>query len=289
MPDATLRAVVIDVDNTLYDWVGFFIPCHQAMVAEISRISGIDLLSVRASFRRLYQRHRTTEYAFAIEELDTLSVIDSGLSPAERLEKYHSAVLAFRDCRREKLRLYDGVTATLVALRAMGAKLIAHSDSMIVPVSRRLRQLDIDRLFDLICGTKDSGIPDYLPLNVARRADSRDVEARAPLLELPPTVRKPDVAALRYPLERIGVALENSIYVGDSVTRDLAMAKAAGVTAVLAAYGRVVDPEQARYLEQITWWPDAEVHAERDGIDLTPDHTIYGFAELLSYVERTFR
>ena len=114
------------------------------MVQEIHRISGVDVSALKRSFRKVHQAHRTSEYAFAIQELDVLETIDAGLSPEERLKKYDSAIHAFRSTRRKTLRLYPGVKETLQRLRDAGVMVVAHSDSMMTYVSRRLRQLDVD-------------------------------------------------------------------------------------------------------------------------------------------------
>ena len=37
----TLRAVITDLDNTLYDWVAYFIPAFRAMIKALVELTGV--------------------------------------------------------------------------------------------------------------------------------------------------------------------------------------------------------------------------------------------------------
>lgn len=73
---------------------------------------------------------------------------------------------------------------------------------------------------------------------------------------------KPDVRAFRYAAERLGVALERSMYVGDSPSTDVAGAKNAGMVAV---------------------WADLEGQSYPAGV-VAPDFTITSLAQMIEIV-----
>lgn len=125
-----IKLLITDLDNTIYNWVDFYVPSFNSMVQELSRITAIDERALRESFKRVHQKHRTTEYAFSIEELDVLSQTDAGLTVPEKLQKYDSAINAFRKIRKEALRLYEGVKETLEMFRNTGMKIVGHTDAM---------------------------------------------------------------------------------------------------------------------------------------------------------------
>lgn len=277
------RILVIDIDNTLYDWVCFYIPCFLRMVDAIRRITGIDVEDLKASFQRVHRIHGTTEYTFSIQELDVLSAIDRALDSAARYEKYHEAIVTFQRCRKELLAPYPTVTETLATLRSSGVILVAHSDSPIVPVSRRLRQLNLDTAFDAISAAWDEGIPPDLPSEIVVKRPSEEVSARSDLLPIPRGVRKPNIATLTPILKKFDIELSRIIYVGDSLSRDVALARAAGCVAVHADYGVVHPPEYIAELEKITYWPSADVLSDRHAT-LRPDFTIKTFADILPIV-----
>src|SRR6185503_16625163 len=125
MPDRPTHfdLLITDLDNTLYDWEAFFIPSFIAMLDQVEKISGINRDLLESSFRRVYQHHRTTEYAFVLQEADALRLVDAHLTPDQIFAKYDSAVHAFRSERKRTLRLYPGVRETLLSLRAAGIRL----------------------------------------------------------------------------------------------------------------------------------------------------------------------
>jgi len=79
---------------------------------------------LRESFKRVHQKHKTTEYAFSIQDLDVLAEIDAGLTVSEILRKYDSAIKAFRVTRKKTLHLYGDVREALEKLRSEGRKII---------------------------------------------------------------------------------------------------------------------------------------------------------------------
>lgn len=286
MSKTPVRLVITDVDNTLYDWLRFYIPSFLAMVEEVHRISGVDIPALKASFRRVHQAHRTTEYVFAIQELDALEHIDAGLSPEGRLKKYDSAIHAFRSMRRKTLHLYPGVRETLKHLRDAGFLVVAHSDSMMSYVSRRLRQLDVDELLTAVCAPRDHGIPATLDPTSVRRVPEAAVESRTLHLEFSPDIRKPDPATLDPVFKELGVARAEALYVGDSLSRDILLARRAHIVDVWAQYGARRDDPLYRELLETTYWTEAEVAEEerlrRELGDTAPSNAISSFEEILA-------
>lgn len=290
-------AVVTDVDNTLYDWLAFYIPSFLAMIGELEVISGVPAEALKRSFRRVHQAHGTTEYPFSIQQIDALEEQDRDLSTAQRLEKYGPAIHAFRSMRKKTLRPFDGVPETLRALRERGLVLVAHSDAWLVSVSRRLRQLELDSFFDLIVAAEDPGPPEGSPMEVVRRALPAEVEARVPTLSISKGVRKPDVRALLPALSQLKLEPARCIYVGDSPSRDVAIARAVGAIDVWARYGSLTD-RAALYdeLVKISYFSETDVEEERrlrQEIELVkPSFEIQHFKELeavCSLVEGAWR
>src|SRR4051812_28865991 len=115
-----IKLLICDLDNTLYDWVGSFVPAFDAMVEELAETSGVSQADLTESFRRVHQRHGTSEYALAVAELDVLAEADAQLALGERLQKHSTALSAFRARRRQGLRLYPDVERTLRRLKDEG-------------------------------------------------------------------------------------------------------------------------------------------------------------------------
>jgi phosphoglycolate phosphatase-like HAD superfamily hydrolase len=280
-----IRLVILDLDNTLYNWVDYYVPAFQAMLRELMRLTGLSEEVLTGSFKRVHQRHRTSEYAFAIEELDALAPWTQGRSVPEILEQFRSAIDAFREVRKTELRLYPGVADTLFELRRQGRRLVAHTDAMMFYAMYRLRQLGIESLFDGLVAPRDHGLPPgVLPKWVRSHQDPSTYEPRIPFVrELEPTMLKPNPIIVQEIMATFGAAPFDALYLGDSLHKDVAMAHQAGVHAVLAAYGRRCDPSNYAKLVEITHWTDEDVEVElalrRQKVEV--EHQIDSFSELL--------
>ena len=90
----------------------------DALVGE----SGIPREALERDFRVVHQRHGTSEYAFAIEELQCLKELHPGEDLAKR---YAGAIDAYRAARRKVLQLFPTVEATLRKLKDSGCLVVA--------------------------------------------------------------------------------------------------------------------------------------------------------------------
>ena len=275
--------LITDLDGTLYDWIGFYVPSFLALLRQLSQLSGVPEERLKQSFKRVNEFHRTSEYAFAIQELDVLPEARQGWSVEAILRKYDPAIHAFRSERRKTLRLFDGVRESLLRLKGAGIKLVAHSDSMMSYVSRRLRQLDIDEVFDAISAPKDHGLPTNTPASVRRAAKSQ-ILSRVREVPFSPALRKPDPETLSPVLRAFGFPNGRTAYLGDSLSRDMLLASRCQLRGVWARYGsRPADLYEE--LLQITYWTPDEVSDEgrllRELSVASPPTEIGSFAEIL--------
>jgi phosphoglycolate phosphatase len=116
---ADIRAVVTDLDNTLYPWVDYIVPSLEAMVASLVATTGQPRIRVVQSLKAVYTRYESNEYPFAIQESDLFqpyaqdpeSFLMLVVEPARR---------AFKEARERYLKPYPGVAETLEAVRRRG-------------------------------------------------------------------------------------------------------------------------------------------------------------------------
>lgn len=276
--------LITDLDNTLYDWVAFYIPSFLAMVAELSRISGHTPEALKASFKRVHQRHRSTEYAFAIEELDILGGETNGNAAVERLRKYAPAIEAFRQQRSELLKLYPGVAETLEQCKQNGMLIAAITDTTTYYAARRLEQLGIDHLFDVLCAPADPGVPARIESRAVRKYPDTRYDVRVPVVLSSGELSKPDPRLVHRLLDYVGTDPREAILLGDSLYRDISMARRAGVWDVHATYGAQVDPSLYRELMLVTYFSPADVEGAPNSEPSTPTFRIRSFPDLLTVI-----
>lgn len=255
----TTKLLVCDLDNTLYDWVGYFVPAFYAMVDEVVRVTGCDKEQLLDEFRAVHRHHHDSEHPFALLETPTILRLYTGLTRQETAEKLDSAFHAFNSSRKKNLQLYPGVRESMEALSRAGCVLIAHTESKLYSALDRLTRLDLGDYFKRIyCRERpQSQHPDV--------AAGERWLSKTPLhkvTELSHHQRKPDPDVLMEICRVEGVSPADAAYVGDSMARDILMAKTANVFAIWAKYGGHRQ-DQYQKLVRVTHWTDDDVEREK--------------------------
>lgn len=281
-----VTVVVTDIDNTLYDWVAMWAPAFGGMLARLAADSGVPREALEREFHALHQRHGTTEYAFAIQELPSLVALHPG---EDLVARYAAAIDEYRMARRRTLRLYPGVAEALAAIRATGCLVVGYTESRAYYANYRIRALGLDGLLDYVYSPPDHALPGGVRPEAIRRYPAAHYRlARTVHRHVAEGAWKPDAAVLRAILAALGADPARAVYVGDSLVKDVAMARAAGVSDVFARYGDVPDRAGYELLRRVTHWPRAMVAAAEAAheADLTPTHVLRArFDELLDLFE----
>ena len=284
-----IKLVITDLDNTIYNWVDYYVPSFNAMVKELSRLTGIDGRALRESFKRVHQKHKTTEYAFSIQELDVLADINAEMTVPEILQKYDSVIRAFRSTRKKTLRLYDGVKETLEMMRSKGRKIVGYTDAMMFYTVYRIKELGVEQLFDGLVALCDHGVPSSVRLGDVRYYENAERYRTSILFkrELEPSIVKPNPEGLKEILRYFGLQPTEAVYVGDSLHKDIYMAQRCGIHDVYAEYGRQYDPDHYRQLVEITHWTEEDVAHELGlkELNISPSFSISRFGELIDVIQ----
>lgn len=253
-----IECVVLDLDNTLWDWVDVWYKSFKAMYDEIVRISELDPEVVADGIQEVFRRHQTSEYAFVIEELQPLN--DHHGPDVDLRELYDSAVEAYRNARAEALAVYPGVAEVLTHLKTSGTLLVGYTESMVVYTSHRLARLGLDGVLDYLYAPEDHQIP--ADLDPSRLTDNDLSLNETEVRHTPAGQLKPAPDILLGILDEVGVDPGRAIYVGDSQMKDVAMAAQAGVFSVHAAYGEAQDRPEYKLLQRVSHWTDADIERE---------------------------
>ncbi|NTX64316.1 HAD family hydrolase [Myxococcus sp. CA051A] len=273
-----MKLVITDLDNTLYDWVSFFSKAFEAMAVELSVILNIDAATLFNEFQAVHQKYGDSEYPFAVLDLPTLQRQLGSLSREEKIRCLDKAFHAFNSSRHKELQLYDGVELTLMKLRQLGIPVIGHTEALAVNAVFRLEKLGIFPLFRRLYALEPA-----IPLPPTR--EMLVLESSGVVQSIPRSERKPNPRLLVDICEREGVPPSEVLYVGDSLSRDILMAKSAGVTAVWAEYGTRYSPSLWSTLVKITHWTNEDIARDtqlrRDARQVRPDRTIQNFSEVL--------
>lgn len=278
------RVLITDVDNTLLDWQELWYETFSAMTDKVLEISGVDAEVLYAESSIIHQKYGTSEYSRLLEELPCLRQL-YGDNVATVMAP---AIDAFRAARRRVLKLYPTVEETLKTLKASGVLIAAFTESKAFYTSYRFRKLGLDGLVDYLYSPDDHSMPNgtvnarfYAPESYSFK---HTVHHYTPEGEVKPN---PDI--LIQIIADLGAAIDEVVYVGDNILKDIFMAQQAGVTDVHALYGASQHKPEYDLLRKVTHWTPEMVERERHALKpggLMPTHVLSKeFAQILPLFE----
>ncbi len=275
-----MKLLITDLDNTLYDWVSFYSQSFSAMAEELSKEINVPLDILLSEYKVIHQRFGNSEKPFATLELPSV-ISYFGTNDKILLQKKLTRVFsAFSSKRNHTLKLYPTVRDTLNILRERGVKIVGHTESLEYNSLYRLYKLDVIDFFDHLYTIEDNHNLHPNPKNAKVISVKDDF-----IIRLSNAESKPNPKLLEHICLTENVDIKDAVYVGDSITKDISMAKSIGMKAVWARYGRQFAPELWEILVKITHWTDKDVEREEQLKEsfsrVKPDYSINSFAEIL--------
>lgn len=279
---SNIKLLITDLDNTLYDWVTFFAQSFYSMLEELSIQLKVDQQILIQEFKEIHQSYENTEQPFAITELPTVQKLYKGLTNEQIVTELDDSLHAFNRKRKETLHLYEGVLPTLETLHSRGVIIIGHTEATVHNALFRINKLDVKKYMKHLYTLEGNHKPHPIPDKNQPLPNDGFVQLLAK------EHRKPNPALIRDICANEGVLPQETAYVGDSLTRDISMAKEAGVFAIWARYGKLFKPEDWDKIVSITHWSDEDVDRElalrKMYSSIKPDISIDAFPELLNVI-----
>jgi FMN phosphatase YigB (HAD superfamily) len=278
------RAVVTDLDNTLYSWVDYIVPSLEAMVASLEQTTRRPRIDIVQSLKAVYARHGSNEYPFAIQQSALFHPYESDFDSFDALV-VRPAQRAFSEARRRYLVPYPGVRRTLEDLGKRGVPVIALTDAPRNAVEYRVRLLELDGLLDALYALESYELPENVNLEIRRRDEAGHYRLKeTKVVELPRDAEKPSPAGLRRVLEDYGLSPGEVLYVGDNVKKDMALAAECGVAGAWAEYGTYVSKEYRDRLAVISARQVTQRHVADEGQARWPD-ALSSFTQVLELLD----
>lgn len=197
----SIKAVLFDLDNTLVDFVGMKKRATRA-AARAMVDSGLKE-DAEALSTELFEFY----LGYWIEADDAFEKFLQKKYGKIDIRLLAAGVNAYLKEKYNHLHAYPGVKETLAGLKERGLKLAVVSDGMRLKAWMRLNEAGIDGFFDVVVTFDDTG------------------------------KKKPSSEPFRRAVDELGVLSGECVFVGDWPERDIAGAKALGMTTVLARYG----------------------------------------------------
>jgi len=217
----TLKAVLFDMDNTLFDFIAVkLIACR-----EILSYLGEGDRNLKKDPAELFRYFLRGTYGFE----DYENIRDYMQERKLFTEQAYLQCCEIYDREKlENLELYPGVRDTLEGLKKSGLRLAIITDADRYHARARLTRVELLDSFELLVSADMTG------------------------------TKKPDPAHFLFALDALGLKPEESLVVGDSLKRDMAPARRLGLKTAYASYGdwRAAEETEPCFDFQLNTFPD---------------------------------
>lgn len=237
-PKPRISLVVLDFDDTLYDWIGHFVPALEAMIKTAAPILDVGPETLRDELRKVHRRYQNTEHPFALLETVSVEARFGHLDRVGQRAALAPAFEAFDRVRAERLRLYDDAVIALDRLRAEGIPRVGYTAATSANIAKRIKLLGLEDAFACVYAAAFKG----KPYPGSTRSGFREPS----IIELP--TPKPHPYAITRIITDFDVPLEEALFVGDSFTQDIEPALSSGAR---AAWVRRVDDSAQTWLPSL--------------------------------------
>ena len=196
----TLKAILFDMDNTLFDFVAAKLGACKEILSYIGRGKG----GIAEEPSELFEYFLRGVYGFEDYENIRDYMQERNLFTAQG---YRKCCEIYEREKLQNLKLYPGVRDTLDELKKMGLKLAIITDADSYHALARLTRVGLRDYFDPLVAADMTG------------------------------TKKPDPAHFLFALEALGIKPGESLVVGDSIRRDMIPARKLGLKTAYASYG----------------------------------------------------
>jgi phosphoglycolate phosphatase-like HAD superfamily hydrolase len=250
--------------------------------------SGKPIDEVEAAIRKVHQSRRTSEYTFLIEEVESLA---EARAAGDIRDRFRNAIDLSRRGRDQTLKLYPSVFPSLWEIKKKGTKIVAYTESMGFYSAYRLKRFGLDGVIDVLFSPTDHEIPSGVSVEKLRRHPDEFYQLQVTeVRHTPPGELKPNVRVLLDILRETGAKIDRCAYIGDSLFKDVAMARDVGVLDVHALYGESQRRPEYSLLQRVSHWTEEDVQRERaiteKGHNFTPSVVLKdSFAEIFMHCD----
>jgi phosphoglycolate phosphatase len=278
------RLLVTDLDNTLWDWFDVWFRSFSALIEHLVEISGVPRDLLEQEIREVHQNRGTTEYSYLLNELPSLkAIVGKSALPSD---VFDSALHSQNRERLARIRLYPDVLQTLTVVRSAGVPIVAYSESLAFWTEWRIRKTGLDGVLDALYTSPDHDFPSGVDvMDLRTRPDSEYGLVKTIHEHVGKGQLKPNPAILGSIIDRFDARPDETVYVGDSLMKDVAMAQQVGAIDVHAAYGLAQDRAGYDLLRRVSHWTARDIERERQlakGGGIEPSYTLVSsYSELL--------
>ncbi|PDT13880.1 hypothetical protein CO670_25970 [Rhizobium sp. J15] len=166
MPRKVVDTLILDLDNTLFDWFAVWYASFEPIYREILKQTGRAEAEIQAEIQNVHRTRRTSEYTFLLEEIEALA---DSRQRGDIRAKFRDAIELSRQGRDLNLKLYPSVFRSLWRIKDQGTKIVAYTESMAFYSAYRLKRFGLDGVIDIMFSPEDHDMPSGVSVDSMRR------------------------------------------------------------------------------------------------------------------------
>lgn len=224
-----IRLLVLDLDNTLWDWLEMAVPAIYAQAQATSYACGVSLEYILNDMRNFHILMRNSDTVGRHFYLDTTVKIWPEWEV--RCMALKGAWEAYVETEQSNTVLYPNVRNTLELIHLSGCKIVGYTDSYYKDAKARMEVAGILRYFDALVARDDGSYIDF-------------TAPRGKLIS--EKNLKPNPMLLHKIVLENDTPLRNSLMVGNSSRKDIGPALNIGIWTAQAQYGNILNPATLR-------------------------------------------
>lgn len=294
------KLIVLDIDNTVFNWVEYYVSCMCALGDQVSLLTGIPRDVLFEESRPVFEREGSIEYPFLIQQLPSVVNYYNHDVPRMLGEAVDEGRKAFNTAAEATLKPYPHVIQTLEKVRALypDIPLVALTDAPRYVAMWKLNKLGLLSYFSAVYGLGDPNLPidektdeikvdkEILLKHVKRSRFGFEGRIRV----LPDDYEKPGVKGLKTVLMDFEMEshLSDVLWVGDNLRKDVGLGKRLGVHTGWARYGTDVRKEARDILLQFSPMGNVAKNVALDpqsDESPRPDFVLESFADIIPAID----
>ncbi len=299
---SSVKLIVTDIDNTVFDWVTYYVRSFEALLKKVESITGIPYERLASEAREVFTRHGSIEYPFLIQELPSIDQHYGNDIDRMLAEAVDPGRKTFLKTAESWLVPYKGVRETLEEMRRRlpEVPIVALTDAPRYVAMWKLNKLGLLPHFSAVYGLADPRIPTCErngrvkvdPEILLKHLQQSNFGFKGRIRILPDEYEKPGTRGLKtvlmdYNLDEDPAHRGSVLWVGDNLRKDVGLGQRLGVRTAWARYGVLSDENLYRLLHEFS--PVANVHKNASFAAGAPDapqptHTLGEFADLLNFL-----
>ena len=295
------KLIVLDIDNTVFNWVEYYVACMNALLKKVSKVTGIPLDTLYLEARHIFEMEGSIEYPFLIQEMP--SVIEHYGSEIDRMlrEAVEPGRQAFNSEAKNTLVPYPLVKETMQTIKQRWPKIpvIALTDAPRYVAMWKLNKLGLLPYFDAVYGLSDPRIPTDTvsqrvkvdPEILMKHLQKTSFDFTGRIRILPEDYEKPGTKGLKTVLMDFEMEshLGDVLWVGDNLRKDVGLGRRLGVHTGWAKYGTVIRDEARQLLLKFSPQNNIAKNVSLDPLSQDapqPDFVLENFEDIIPATEK---